>query len=49
MVVMAAGIEKHFGNVFVRGEAELDTHFPALTASQVYYSPSLNLVAGYRF
>jgi hypothetical protein len=49
IVTMAAGIERNFGNIFVRGEVEFIAHFPALTASQIYYSPAINFAAGYRF
>lgn len=48
-VTLAGGIEKNFGPMFARVEAELMLHFPALTATQVYYSPSINLALGYRF
>jgi hypothetical protein len=48
-VTLAGGIEKNFGQMFARAEAELLVHFPALTATQVYYSPAVNLAVGYRF
>lgn len=48
IMVVGAGVEKNFGNVFARLEAELTAHFPP-NGYQTYYSPAANFAVGYRF
>lgn len=48
IVSLAGGIERNFGAVFVRAEAELVLHYPGAGESS-YYSPAGNVAVGYRF
>lgn len=54
-VVLAAGVERNFADFFARVEAEMTTHFgPSVGFSgspygNVYYTPAINVAAGYRF
>lgn len=46
IAIFGAGFERNFGAYFARGEAELVAH---LDQAGAYYTPALNLTAGYRF
>jgi hypothetical protein len=50
VVTLATGIERNFGSIFVRAEAEMIFHVPnAALSSKIYYNPSANIAVGYRF
>lgn len=44
--IVGAGIEKTFGSYFARAEAEFIAH---LAPGSAFYTPSVNVTAGYRF
>jgi hypothetical protein len=48
-VTLASGIERNFGNVFVRAEGEMMLHFTTLSVNKIYYSPAVNFAVGHRF
>ncbi|MBW7970104.1 hypothetical protein [Bradyrhizobium sp. BR 10289] len=47
--LLGGGIERNFNALFLRAEAELIGHATPGTGWTFYYTPSVNLVAGYRF
>lgn len=51
VLLLGAGLEKTFGNYFLRAEAELISHLDTSSgySYQPYYSPAVNVTAGYRF
>lgn len=46
IAVFGLGVERNFGDYFARAEAEMTAH---LVSGGAYYTPSVNLTAGYRF
>jgi opacity protein-like surface antigen len=46
VALIGMGIERNFGRIFTRAEAELVAH---LYPNSTYYTPALNLSVGYRF
>jgi len=46
VALFGIGIERNFGDYFARIEAEMTAH---LVSGGAYYTPSVNLTAGYRF
>jgi hypothetical protein len=56
VVLLAAGVERNFGNYFLRAEAEWMVHFGSgvgafgsPSGDNIYYTPAVNVAAGYRF
>lgn len=46
IAIFGLGVERNFGDYFARAEAEMTAH---LVSGGAYYTPSVNLTAGYRF
>ncbi len=46
IAIFGMGVERNFGDYFARAEAEMTAH---LVSGGAYYTPSVNLTAGYRF
>jgi hypothetical protein len=47
VAILGGGVERNFGSFFLRAEGEFTAHF--MKGGGVYYSPSANVAAGYRF
>lgn len=46
IAIFGLGVERNFGDYFARAEAEMTAH---LVSGAAYYTPAVNLTAGYRF
>lgn len=47
IAILGAGVERNFGDFFMRAEGEFIAHF--IKGGGVYYSPTANFTGGYRF